>query len=505
MNVIGSPAPAGRSGLEGLPGREAWRRWMPALAALGFAFALLGPLFAEEVTAAIQTWDSSTAYNHCWLVLPVAAWLAWQRRQRLAGLLPAPSLRLCLLALPVAGLWLAMERLGIMEGRQLTALALAEILLLAVLGLRIGRAMAAPLAYLVFLVPFGAFATPVLQDLTAGMIELGLGLAGISHYRDGLSIETPEGVFLVAEACAGLRFLVAALAFGAFYALTLFRSPGRRLLVMLLAMTVPVLANGLRALGIVLLGHYLGSAEAAAADHVIYGWGFFSAIILLLILAGLPFREDGEGQPVPAARASPPAPASRAWGAALLALALAAIGPGLVASLGTAAPAMAAAPRLSAPEACEVLAAGTELRCPGATLLARLEVFPSRVTWRPVGARRNILGGAEDDTATAYDLAFPTGRAAWQVRLLDEGRIVAAAAWLDGAPATGGLRSRAIQAWNSLRGGQGRPVVAAVELRPRPDEGLTAAAQRGLLEAVLARQETEGLTADAAALSRQGR
>ncbi|MBX9750767.1 MAG: exosortase [Roseococcus sp.] len=163
---------------------------------------------------------------------------------------------------------------------------------LGVFGWRLFRAFAVPLGYLVFLVPFGAFLVPQLQEVTAWMIVAGLSLLGIPHFVDALIIEIPAGIFFVAEACAGLRFLIASLAFGGLYAAVMFRSPGRRVAVMVLALVVPVVANGLRALGIVLLGHHLGSAEAAAADHLIYGWVFFTLVILLLVVAGLPFRQD---------------------------------------------------------------------------------------------------------------------------------------------------------------------------------------------------------------------
>ncbi len=55
---------------------------------------------------------------------------------------------------------------------------------------------------------------------------------------------------------------------------------------------VPIIANGFRGLGIVYLGYLLGSAQAAATDHVLYGWIFFSIVILILIALGLPFRQD---------------------------------------------------------------------------------------------------------------------------------------------------------------------------------------------------------------------
>ena len=57
----------------------------------------------------------------------------------------------------------------------------------------------------------------------------------------------------------------------------------------------------MRALGIVVLGAVLGSAQAAAADHLIYGWMFFSVVMLLLVASGMPFREapPGPAQPDP--------------------------------------------------------------------------------------------------------------------------------------------------------------------------------------------------------------
>ena len=507
------PRGSGPSARAAVPeGAGAGPGWPTALLALGLGLALLGRLFAEEAAAAVRVWDESSAYNHCWLILPLALWLAWQRRDRLRGLRPAPSPALALLALPAGLAWLAAERLGIMEGRQFAALALAEILLLAVLGGRIGRAMAAPLAYLAFLVPFGAFATPLLQRITARLVEFGLGLTGIPHFVDDLVIEIPAGTFLVAEACAGLRFLIAALAFGALYALVMFRSPGRRLAVMALALAVPILANGLRAFGIVLLGHYLGSAEAAVADHVLYGWVFFSLVLLLLILAGLPFREDGAPRREEAARHGTARPwtgggAAALVSAAALAVGLAATGPAVAGRLdraGGQAPARVAFPLLPMP-GCTAAEAEGALRCPpGALVTAGLLRFPAAVTWRAVGAARGRLAGA-DDQDRVFRLAMPGG-ADWEVRASAEGA-TATALWLNGQPAGSGLPSRLRQAWNSLGGGEGVPVLAAVTLRPvgGPEEehawamaGM--ARQRELVEAVL-RMQGPAIAARGAALS----
>lgn len=479
--------------------------WPVALMLLGLGLSALAALFWREAVAAARVWDASATYNHGWLVLPIAGWLAWQRRYRLARLAPQPMPWVALLALPTGLAWLVAERLGIMEGRQLTALALVHVLVLALFGWRISRAMAAPLLYLVFLVPFGAFTVPLLQQITAWMVELGLRLLGIPHYVDALVIETPAGTFLVAEACAGLRFLIATLAFGALYALVMFRSPGRRLAVMGLSLAVPILANGLRALGIVLLGQVLGSAEAAAADHVLYGWIFFSIVLLLLILAGLPFREDGAPRAEPTAPPLPPgAPAPRPAAlatAAGLAVGLAASGPAMGLTLqqaGTRPPVRTALPLAALPECTPGAERG--LLCPGGvTVTAEAITFPAQVTWGAVSAERSRISGT-DDTDILFTVRVP-GAGTWRARQSREsGTTVAVATWLAGRPAGGGLQSRAEQAWNSLGGSRGMPVLVAITVRPDMAAPLHGPRQREVLEALL-RADGGAIAARAAVLS----
>jgi EpsI family protein len=59
----------------------------------------------------------------------------------------------------------------------------------------------------------------------------------------------------------------------------------------ILSIGVPILANGLRALGIMVLAHLEGSAAAVEADHILYGWFFFTLVIILLIAIGMMFAQ----------------------------------------------------------------------------------------------------------------------------------------------------------------------------------------------------------------------
>ena len=79
------------------------------------------------------------------LVIPIAGYLIWDRRGTLRGLAASPMPIVSLLALPLAVAWLAAERLGIMEGRQLVAISMVEVLFLAMFGWRLWYAMLGPL------------------------------------------------------------------------------------------------------------------------------------------------------------------------------------------------------------------------------------------------------------------------------------------------------------------------------------------------------------------------
>jgi exosortase A len=273
----------------GISHQRLWHMTIAMLAAGALAF---GFAFHVEIVRAVEVWDESTAYNHCFLIIPISAYLIWERRKALAASSPRPDARLMLAMIPVGLVWLFAERMQILEGRQLTAMTLFQIFIVAVLGLRVWRISAFAILYLYFLVPSGAFLTLPMQEFAARFAVKGVELLGIPVYSNGLDIEVPGARFTVAEACAGLRFLIASVALGTLYGYTMYRSWQRRAAFIVVSIIVPIIANGLRVMGIVVYGYILGNAEAAIADHLIYGWVFFSIVSIILILLGLPFRQD---------------------------------------------------------------------------------------------------------------------------------------------------------------------------------------------------------------------
>ena len=99
-------------------------------------------------------------------------------------------------------------------------------------------------------------------------------------------LSIPRGDFEVAKACSGIRYLIASVSLGTFYAYLTYQSWGRRLLFVSMAIALPILANGLRAYGIVMIAHFTNMKHAVGVDHLIYGWLFFGVLMFVLFWVG---------------------------------------------------------------------------------------------------------------------------------------------------------------------------------------------------------------------------
>jgi EpsI family protein len=89
-----------------------------------------------------------------------------------------------------------------------------------------------------------------------------------------------------------VRYLISSITLGCLYAYLTYRSMPRRVLFIALSVVVPIIANGLRAYMIVMIGHLSGMALATGVDHLIYGWLFFGLVMFIMFWIGSYWRED---------------------------------------------------------------------------------------------------------------------------------------------------------------------------------------------------------------------
>ena len=270
-----------------------WRRPLGALAVAIVGFLAL---FARDAADMATQWWTISTYQHCLYVLPIVGWLIWMRRSEVAQTTPAGWFPGLALVFGAALLWLVGEAGGIAILRHVALVAMIQASVVAILGPAVARAVLFPLFYLVFLVPFGDEFTGPMQTLTAKMTMGLLDLTGVPATIDGVFITTRAGWFEVAEACAGVKFLVAMIAYGALAANVCFRSSLRRTIFMVAAIVVPVLANGVRAWGTIFAAESIGTEAATGFDHIVYGWVFFAVVMLAIMAGAWPFfdRKIGE-------------------------------------------------------------------------------------------------------------------------------------------------------------------------------------------------------------------
>ncbi|MFN3725766.1 MAG: exosortase A [Allosphingosinicella sp.] len=273
---------------------SAWRRQLTTLAGVSAAILLL---FARDAADMAGIWWNSSTYNHCLLIPPLIAWLVWQRRPELLRLTP----RVWLPGLILVGLggfaWLLGYAASVGFARHAGLVVILQGVVVTLLGKAVSRGLLFPLAYALFLIPFGDEAVPAMQTVTAEIAMALLDAAGMPAHLEGVFITTAAGYFEVAEACAGVKFLIAMVALGALVANVCFRSWKRRALFMAAAIVVPILANGVRAFATIYVADSAGLEYAAGFDHVVYGGIFFAIVIALILGAAWPFFDRKVGDP----------------------------------------------------------------------------------------------------------------------------------------------------------------------------------------------------------------
>jgi exosortase A len=268
-------------------------RWAWLAASLTW-FVVWGVVFNSTLQDVSEIWLTNNTFNHCLFIFPLCAYFLYTLAPRLMSLPIQRSYIGFVVLILAQGLWLLGFAANIALFEHAAVFAMVSAAFVAALGWPIARQAWFPLIFLVFAIPVGEELVPLFQVITADISVQLLKWSGVPVFRDGLFITIPEGYFEVAEACSGVRFFVAAVVFGVLYAYVSYRSVWRRCAFIVLAVVLPIIANGFRAYGTILIGHYSDMKYAVGADHLIYGWGFFAFVIILMVLIGNLWAEPAQ-------------------------------------------------------------------------------------------------------------------------------------------------------------------------------------------------------------------
>ena len=271
------------AGLDHRAKRPLWW-WGTAVLAILVCF-----LYRDILYALVLDWWDDPNFSHGFFVPLLSGYLVWQRKDAIALLPRRPSWWGLAVMVGAMGMLL----LGIL-GAELFLSRTSFIVLLAgllifFLGWNYFRALIFPWAFLFLMVPLPTLmmneVTLPLQFFASNLAANMLSLVGVPVLRDGNVIQLPTMSLEVVEACSGIRSLVSLITLALIYAYLLEKNKVIRVLLVLSAVPIAIVANGLRIMGTGLTGIYWSPDKAEGFFHEFSGWVIF--ILSLILLFGV--------------------------------------------------------------------------------------------------------------------------------------------------------------------------------------------------------------------------
>jgi exosortase len=278
--VIDKPQTKPTPGLGELLRKFGWQGWL--------IVAVMLALYSQVLWRLVQQWYTDPDYSHGFLVPFLSAYLIWQRRDKLAEVVRRPS---------NWGLLVVVGSLGLLFLGSLGAeLFLTRISIIGTIcglivyfaGWQLLRAMAFPLAFLLFAIPIpvivyneivfplqfiaSKFATSVLEMLNLFPIM-----------REGNVLIMPGMRLEVVEACSGIRSLMSLLALAAGYGYLAEKSVPVRWFMFLAMVPLAIISNGTRVMITALMTNYIGPKAAEGFMHEFSGWVIFVVATALFL------------------------------------------------------------------------------------------------------------------------------------------------------------------------------------------------------------------------------
>lgn len=256
--------------------------------ALAWFAALVGLCYAPVISQLVGQWNSDPDMGHGFFVPAIAAYIAWQQRERLLARSYRPNYW-GLLVVGFAAVQLLIATLGAELFLARTAIIETVLGIVLVLGgMSLVRELAFPLFLLCFMVPLPTVIynqiTLPLQNFASSVAEVALSLLGIPVLRDGNVLELASQKLSVVEACSGIRSLLSLSFLSLVYSYFFDNKKWMRVVLLIATVPIAIAANAFR----VTLTGILSEINPELAHgfmHTASGWVIF--MIALVILVGV--------------------------------------------------------------------------------------------------------------------------------------------------------------------------------------------------------------------------
>jgi len=256
--------------------------WL-SLSILVLSFAAL---YHHVLFKLVQDWITDDNYSHGFLIPIIAAYLVWQRREKLAKLPVRPSNTGLIFLLAGLSMCLVANIGAELFTMRFSILILIWGVIVFLLGFEFGKATLIPVIYLFFMIPLPAIiwnkiAFPLKLFVTRMAADT-INLINIPAYREGNIIYLSNTTLQVVDACSGMRSLASLLALSAAFAFITSHSKTKKWMLFLSAVPIAILLNIVRLSATAVLAQHYGPQVAQGFLHEFSGILVFLFAIAIL-------------------------------------------------------------------------------------------------------------------------------------------------------------------------------------------------------------------------------
>lgn len=264
------------------------KKLQPEVLVAAVLLALAGAfVFYSSISGLVKVWISSDDYSHGFFIIPIALYIAWQKKDEVAAVASPPSLLMAVPLFFVLLVYTLAKLAGIATLASVSMICFVGAVIVFYLGWRALWELIFPVSILFFMVPFPSqiySAVTIKLQLYVSMVSSAIITAfGIPIFRDGNVLTIPDRTLEVAEACSGIRSLISLFCLGALYGYFTMTSPLRRLILFISAVPIAVAVNIFRITIIVLAIHYFKLDLTVGTAHTLLGFVVFALALFLLI------------------------------------------------------------------------------------------------------------------------------------------------------------------------------------------------------------------------------